>query len=132
MVSSEESINLLPFLSNGAGVITPYLSGGMPSTLVREMIANSLWSLLCVGTFVTGILTLCYVLSKNYDTTGTIISIPTGYFGQSVFPLIVIGAETFRYPTFGIEYISQILSDYLVLHLLAGIVVWFIVYELHD
>ena len=128
MASSKESISLIHFLSNGLGAITPLLSGSVPSALVGEMIANALWSLFCVGTFITGILALCYVLSKNYDTAGAIISIPTGYFGQSAFPLIVIGAETFRYPAFSYEYISQILSEYLGLHLLVGILVWVIVW----
>jgi hypothetical protein len=132
MSTIKENISyFLSIFSNAGGFITPYAIEAVPSELVRELAENAIWSIACIGTFITGITALCFILSKKYETLGSIVSIPIGYFGESTFPLGIIWLETFKFPTFGTGYISQIFSEYLGYHFIAGLVIWVIVYNLY-
>lgn len=116
---------MVPMLFNGGGAIVNYVVvNGFASELVREIIANAMWSILTLGIFITGLSALCLHLTTEYGTDGTIVSIPLGLLGQTMFPLAVLFVETFRYPNFGAQYIVAILNDYWMLHLIIGAVIW--------
>ena len=122
----EETSNyIIPaFFSGGGAVVNYVIVNGFASELVREIIANALWSILSLGLFITGLAALGVHLTTEYETNGTIASIPLGLFGQTVFPLIVLFLETFKYPNFGANYIIAILTDYLMFHFVVGAFVW--------
>lgn len=119
---------IIPILSNGSGAVVNYIiTNGFASPLVRKIITDALWVIICIGTFALGLTALCIVLTKEHDVIGTVGSLPLGFFGQSCFPLIVLWVETFKFPSFGFEYLTSILIDYAVIHLIAGVILWLVV-----